>query len=197
MAILGTSRARRRAGASGGSWRWLAVLWFCLGWGQAWGQVIPREYQLKAVLLYNLTQFVEWPKGAFESETAPLVVGVLGEDPFGSALDEAVRNERSNNRRLVVKRCTSLEEAGKCALLFVSGNRSKDFPGIVAGLKGRPVLTVADADGFLQSGGMIRLAQTPDSKIRLKINLEEARASGLNISAKLLRVAEVADRKAD
>ena len=40
-----------------------------------------REYQVKAVFLFNFTQFVNWPPAAFPEDTALLVIGVLGDDP--------------------------------------------------------------------------------------------------------------------
>jgi hypothetical protein len=59
-----------------------------------------QEYQLKAVFLFNFAQFVEWPASAFPSPETPLVIGVLGEDPFGPYLDETVRGEKVNDRPL-------------------------------------------------------------------------------------------------
>src|SRR4051812_12970096 len=41
-------------------------------------------YQLKAVFLFNFAQFVEWPAGAFRAANSPLIIGVLGENPFGT-----------------------------------------------------------------------------------------------------------------
>ena len=62
----------------------------------------PRasEYQIKAVFLFNFAQFVDWPPGAFPDSTAPLVIGVLGDDPFGPYLDETVRGETVRGRPL-------------------------------------------------------------------------------------------------
>lgn len=49
------------------------------------------EYQVKAVFLFNFAQFVTWPS---QPADAPLVIGILGDDPFGSYLDETVRGEK-------------------------------------------------------------------------------------------------------
>src|SRR2546430_1625474 len=61
------------------------------------------EYQLKAVFLFNFAQFVEWPAQASTEPDAPLVIGVLGQNPFGSYLDELVRGEKVGPHPLVVR----------------------------------------------------------------------------------------------
>ena len=54
------------------------------------------EYQVKAVFLFNFAQFVDWPSKAFPEPQTPLVIGVVGEDPFGPYLDETVRGEKDS-----------------------------------------------------------------------------------------------------
>src|SRR6266702_4256829 len=78
------------------------------------GATATREYQVKAVFLFNFTQFVEWPAGAFARVNTPLVIGVLGDDPFGAYLDETVRGETANGRPLVVVRYRRVQEIGDC-----------------------------------------------------------------------------------
>src|SRR6267378_1758058 len=149
-----------------------------------------REYQVKAVFLFNFAQFVEWPTNAFPEAQTPLVIGVLGEDPFGAYLDETVRGEKVNDRPLVVQRYHRVEEIKACHVLFISRSETENLEPIFTNLKGRNVLTVSDAVGFAQRGGMIRFV-TEKNKIRLRINLEAAKAAGLTISSKLLRPAEI------
>ena len=162
-----------------------------------YGQSAPsREYQIKAVFLFNFTQFVNWPPTAFPEDTTSLVIGVLGDDPFGSYLDDIVRGEQVNSRRLTVKRYRRPEDARACQVLFISRSENKNLDKTLAELKGTEVLTVSDADAFAAQGGMIQLA-TEGGKIRLKINVEAARASSLTISSKLLRSAEIVGGRDD
>lgn len=149
-----------------------------------------REYQVKAVFLFNFTQFVEWPAEAFAHSTAPLVIGVLGEDPFGAFLDETVRGETASGRSLIVERYRRVQEIGNCQVLFISRSESDRLDQILASLAGKPVLTVGDIEGFAVRGGVIRLA-TVGGKVRLRINLNSAKAAKLIISSKLLRPAEI------
>src|SRR5258708_35454074 len=55
---------------------------------------ISREYQLKAVFIFNFTQFVEWPASSFPTDQAPIVIGILGKNPFGGYLGEIVSGEK-------------------------------------------------------------------------------------------------------
>ena len=162
-----------------------------LGGRDASAQTPPsREYQIKAVFLFNFAQFVEWPPAAFANSNAPIVIGVLGEDPFGEYLDETVRGERVNNRPLEVQRYRQVDDIRTCHVLFVSRSESSRLESILATLRGRSILVVSDGDDFIQRGGMIRLAAA-QNKIRLMVNLEAARAASLTISSKLLRSAEI------
>ncbi len=146
----------------------------------------PPEYQIKAVFLFNFALFVEWPASAFSDDRAPLVIGVLGTDPFGAQLDEAVRGEKIGERPLVVRRYRRVEEVTDCHILFLSGSEAGATEKILARLKDRSLLTVGDTDNFNRQGGMVRFVNE-NNKIRLKINVDAAKAAGLVISSKLLR----------
>jgi hypothetical protein len=148
------------------------------------------EYALKAVFLFNFAQFVEWPATAFAAPQAPLVIGVLGEDPFGEYLDSTVHGETINDHPMVVQRYRRVEDIGTCHILFVSRPEEGRLEQILAALRGREILTVGDMDNFAGRGGMIRLV-TDHNRIRLHINLDAARAADLTISSKLLRPAEI------
>lgn len=149
-----------------------------------------REYDLKAAFLYNFVTFVEWPKDALP-EGKPLVIGILGQDPFGATLDEIVAGEKVRQSPLEVRRCRSVEEARQCHIVFISASEAARLPAIMQELRTRPVLTVADMAHFLDAGGII--AFTTDGRVQLHISPAAARRAGLSISSKLLRVAKVVE----
>lgn len=169
---------------------WLLLLIGLLQNGATWSATATPEYQLKAVFLFNFTQFVEWPPQSFADVDSPLVIGVLGNDPFGPYLDETVRGETINGRPLTVQRYNDLSNIKNCHVLFISRSEATHLAQILAALKGKSILTVSDADNFNRDGGIIRLA-TVDNKIRLRIALEAAKAANLTISSKLLRPADI------
>jgi hypothetical protein len=146
--------------------------------------------QVEAVFLFNFTQFVSWPANAFATDTAPLVLCVLGEDPFGSYLDETIRDERIGARALVLRRYRRIEDAGDCHILFISRSEAANLAEILQWLDGRSILTVSDADDFGVRGGMIRFL-VDEGRVMLRVNVAAAQAVGLTISSKLLRVAEI------
>lgn len=156
----------------------------------------PTEYQVKAAFLFNFSQFVDWPAASFADSRSPLVIGVLGDDPFGATLDEIVRGEIVNGRALVVRRYQSLDQLDTCHILFIDRSQDSQLDAIVAALKGRSVLTVGDFESFAQRGGMIRFA-TVGNKIRLRVNLAAAQQAKLTISSKLLRPAQIVEAGQD
>ena len=152
----------------------------------------PRtsEYQLKAVFLFNFVQFVDWPPSATQDSQPSLLIGILGDDPFGTFLDEIVRGERLGARSIQVRRYRRIADIEACNILFISRSENERVAEILSAVKNRPVLTVSDGDGFASQGGIIQFF-TDKNRIRIRINLDAAEAANLTISSKLLRVAEV------
>ena len=162
-----------------------ALFTCCLGFAglSARGQV-AQEYDLKAAFLCKFALFVNWPTNAFPDAKTPITIGVLGSDPFGKSLDEVARNAIVQKRKLVVESYGSVEsmiglaaETNKiCHILFVSQSESGKLGKILAGLKGRPILTVGESDRFCQNGGMIQFVIV-ENKVRFIINQKAAKAA--------------------
>jgi hypothetical protein len=149
-----------------------------------------REYQIKAAFLYNFVQFVKWPPSAFAGPQAPFCIGVLGDDPFGSALDATVQGESINGRRFVVLRSSQLDDLEGCQMIFICRSEEGQLPGILAQLKSRQILTVSDISGFADEGGDIDFYLSGD-KVRFEINPEPARQCGLQISSQMLALGKI------
>ena len=149
-----------------------------------------QEYQVKAVFLYNFTQFVGWPTTTSAEAQTPIIIGILGDDPFGSYLDDTVRGEKVGDRPLIVRRYRHLEDVDDCQILFISRSEAVHFEQIAARLKDRSILTVSDADPSGKRGGIVRFVTEKD-RVKLHISVSSAKDAGLTISSKLLRVAEI------
>jgi YfiR/HmsC-like len=167
---------------------WLML--FCLGLSAARSQTVSHEYPLKAVFLFNFAQFTDWPTNAFDKPDSPLVIGVLGDDPFGAVLDDTVRDEIVNGRKFVVERYRRVEDIKTCHILFISQSETKRLDKNVAALKGKPVLTVSEIDNAAQRGVRVQFI-TENNKIRFKINTDSLEEAKLTMSSKLLRLAEI------
>jgi hypothetical protein len=178
---MGALRVRTRAAA-------LALLIAAGLLGGRPALAAPTAQQVEAVFLFYFSQFVDWPPGAFAGEGSPIVIGVLGDDPFDGTLDQAVAGERVDGRPIAVRRLKSIAEAKGCQILYISSSEAPQLAQILDALKGRNVLTVSDLDHFVESGGMIRFVLI-DQHVRLRINAGAAQAAGLKLSSKLLRAA--------
>lgn len=178
-------------------WRFspcIGLLFLLAGLNQASGAAleVSKEAKLEAVLLFNLARFVDWPPEAFATTNAPLVIGILGRDPFGPTLEEVVRGELANGHPLRVKHCSTVHDAAECQIVFVSSSERSRAKAIVSDLKARPVLTVSDVEAFCRSaGGMVAFYVNEQHRIRVRLNLEAAKTAGLNVSSKLIQVAEL------
>ncbi len=150
----------------------------------------PDEYQVEAVFLLHFTQFVEWPAEAFPAANTPFVIGVLGQDPFGHALDEAVRGETVNGHPLVVKRFAAAAELSPCQILFIDRSAVNQADRVIGSLMHTGTLTVTNFEVPAPADSIIRFLNE-DQRIRLRINVDYARSAGLTISSKLRRPSQV------
>jgi len=146
------------------------------------------EYRIKAAFLYNFARFVEWPKTVSRDRAEPIVLGLLGRDPFGSLLETTIKGKSVNGRPLVVRRFANLEELKPCHLIFISSSEKRSVPEVLQLLQGQSVLTVSEVEGFLRQGGVINFIIENDT-VRFDINLEAAGRAQLSVSSQLLKVA--------
>jgi hypothetical protein len=150
----------------------------------------PTEYQIKAAFLYNFVKFVEWPPETLPGNRAPIVVAVLGKDPFGSALDDVILGKVVDGHPIQILRTNSMQDLKACQIAFISPSEVKRLPEILVGLRGSSVLTVGEADHFAQLGGMIQFT-LEGNKVRFAINVDAAERARLKVSSKLLSLATV------
>jgi hypothetical protein len=147
------------------------------------------EYSVKAACLYRFAQFIDWPADSLGNDNAPLIVGVLGQDPFGGAIDQVIAGKTVNGRPLVIRRFQWGEDLRHCHILFISSSEQKRLSQILNSLKGASVLTVGEMDQFGQQGGMIRFILS-DGKVTFEINLTAGEQARLRFSSKLLALAK-------
>jgi hypothetical protein len=151
----------------------------------------PKEYTLKAVYLYSFGRYVEWPKTSFAATKAPFVVGILGEDLFGGALDEIAKKRTSQGRKIVIKRFATPEAyKSPCHILFVSRSLTADHQAaVIAKTSGKPVFVVGETPGFAEHGGTANFIADGD-RISIEINVDSTRRAQLRVDARLLALAK-------
>ena len=179
----------------------IAVFSMTLNWtasagAQAGDASDSSEYLIKAGFIYNFAKFVEWPSTALAEPDSPIVIGVLGTDPFGDIINHVVEGKKIGMRGFVVRRfkwskeLKDLKDFKECRILFVSSSEKMHFEEIVDAVRGLPILTVGETPGFAERGGMIRL-MLEDNRVRFEVNVEAAQHGNLNISSRLLTLARI------
>lgn len=144
------------------------------------------EYKVKGAFLLNFAKFTKWPADEFATDNSPITIGIVGEDPFGSTLDQLVAGETIGTRRIVVKRLAPSEDLSQCRILFIP--KSADAADVLKHAVSPGVLTVGESDDFLDAGGVIRLL-IEDKKVRFEVNMDAAERAHLTISSQLLKLA--------
>lgn len=153
------------------------------------------EYEVKAAYIFNFAQFVDWPPTAFTSPDAPIILGILGSDPFGIIVEKTFLKRTVRNRKWEVKYFDSIDEISNCHILFVSNISPAEFENVKAKLKGAGTLTVGNGiPGFCEAAGIINFTSKNDVK-RFEVNVEAALEAKLSISSKLLSLARIVKTK--
>jgi hypothetical protein len=150
----------------------------------------PSEYQLKAAFLFNFAKFIDWPATSPASPQSPFLICVLGQDPFGSVLDDTLKGKVIGARPLVLHRLRDKAEAGLCQIVFVSSSESAHLAEILGSLQRANVLLVGDTNGFAALGGTIEFT-LDNNQVRFTINTDASARSGLKFSSKLLALAKI------
>jgi YfiR/HmsC-like len=152
------------------------------------------EYQVKAAFLYNFAKFVEWPLGTFANSTDPIGICIVGQNPFGSTLENMVQGKKVGDRTFAVRRLPDMQQANQCQILFIGASEWKRTRALLNAVKGSGVLTVGESDDFTVLGGIISF-RLDGPRVRIKVDLQTAEHAKLRISSKLLSLAEIAKRQ--
>lgn len=160
-------------------------------WGAIPAAAQVSEYAVKAAFVYRFSEFVEWPPSSFKSGDSPITICVLGENPFGTSLQQMTSGKVFAGRHFAVKQLQDAALApAACQLLFISRSEKARLRSVLTALGKAPVLTVGDTGGFAERGVMINLF-LERGKVRFEINARAAERAGLQISSKLLSLAKL------
>jgi hypothetical protein len=140
------------------------------------------ETSIKATFLYKFAPFVTWP----DSDPAkPFTICVVGADPFGAVLDQAVSGQTYAQRPLQIARIETVSRQSGCDVAYLGGSRAQPVEAALEALRGAPVLTVTDEG---RPDGIIAF-RLDGGHVRFRIDEDAAADSGLTISSKLLSLA--------
>jgi hypothetical protein len=147
----------------------------------------PNEYRVKAAFILNFARFIDWPGDGY-GEGGALVVGIVGDDPFGGSLDQ-LNGTTVNGHRIVIRRLKAEDYLKACQILFVSSSERNRLGKILESVRGGSVLTIGELPQFNQAGGIIKFV-IQDDRVRFEINTGAAGQARLRISSKLLALSK-------
>lgn len=150
-------------------------------------RAIVSTQAVYAAFTLNLTRFVSWPESAFAEPEAALMIGTMPRDPINAHLDAAAKLERFNNRPIRTIRIRNMDDVAKCHVIFMPKNHPRQAA-VLERAAGKPILTISDAEGFLALGGHVQFVPQPPHT-KLKVSVENLKASGLAGRSQLLRLA--------
>jgi hypothetical protein len=148
------------------------------------------EYPVKLAFLYNFTKFIEWSAASYRDPQAPMVICIVGRDPFDPGLEDALRRRKAGAHPVNVRTLNPGGPLSGCHIVFVPVSEKEQALRIVRGLRGSSILTVGETEGFAMYSGIINLT-VEKNKVRLEVNLPAAQRAGLKISSNLLNVAKI------
>lgn len=153
-----------------------------------------KEYLVKAAFIYNFVKFVEWPGAKAIQQQSKIDICVLGDSDLAAAKEVFRAASTARQTLSIVQEPDAKNITKHCHIVFIGKSENAQIGEIMTLLKGSPVLTVSDIDGFAESGGMIGFV-TSDNKVKVEVNTKAASAAGLRVDAQLLEIAvKVVDR---
>lgn len=177
--------------------RWLVWLLFLPVALSAAQTGAAPEYSIKAGYILLFTRYVEWPDSAFGTPAAPIVICVLGADPFGSVLDQTLAGQQSQHRPLSVRRIADPQAAEGCHVVFIGASVNKQTRQWLQTLAQRPVLTITEHLEALDQGAMLCFVsdvQGGQARIRFEASLPSMQRAGLTASSQMLVAARKVHR---
>jgi len=147
------------------------------------------ERQVKALCIMNFARYTQWPQWTFADTNAAISIGIVGQDALREDLRRAVARKTINGRPVIVRSLEPGGESDDCQILFISASESKHIPDIIERVRNKPVLTIGETDSFLKEGGAINFALR-NGKVRFDVNLDAVRSGGLQLSSKVLVLAD-------
>ncbi len=154
----------------------------------------PSEYQLKAAFIYNFLQFVEWPAETLQTPGSPIILEILGDDPFGAEIDKAFQNKTVNGHPVVIQRHKIFDSHRLCHVVFICKSERDRSPQIVENIGNRSIFSIGDFEDFADRGGVVNFLNE-EGKLRFEINLAAVKRARLQVSSKLLRLARIVGKK--
>jgi hypothetical protein len=145
------------------------------------------DTELKATFIMNFLRMVRWNASASEVDVSTLGVCALSNSELFGLVRAAGRGKGVGDRTINVI-VTPDPEPAACRVVIFEASQYGRAPAVLKRFDHAPVLTIGNGPGFLKAGGMFELV-IDDGRLQFNACLEAIRRSGLEVSARLLRLA--------
>lgn len=140
------------------------------------------EYEKKALYVYNLPNYVFWPRGI---KTDKFLVGIMGESALKSALASNLYGKKINDLPAIVEPYSPA--SGKFYhMIFVAESKQKEFYKLKKELKDQAVLLITE-NAYLEKAGAHICFYIDGDKVRFKVNKKGIEKCGMNVSEQLIK----------
>lgn len=146
------------------------------------GTMKAQDEMFKALYMYNFTRYVQWPTAYRSGEFVIVVIG--GTPGMAQELEKIANRKKVVNQTIVIKKASSLEQVGKCHMVYLGENKSNLIDQAVQAFRGKPTLIVTDKPGLCKLGAAINLVKV-DGKQKFEVNSGNITGSGLQVSNEL------------
>ena len=145
--------------------------------------------EIKAALMFKFPVYVRWPDDAETHLIDEFKCCVLGNDRLADLMS-GFNGKTLMDKTIRVRRISDIASLEDCRMLFIGSPGGGALCKVLRAVRGKPILTVGDGEGFAENGVIINFIVV-DGSVRFEINPEAAKRAGLDISSKLLRLAEI------
>lgn len=148
-----------------------------------------NEYLLKAGYIEKIIHFIEWPEIQNNNDSI-FKIDVFGDDKFNYALGEIFNKVKAKNKKVKIRTVKNIEDLTTCQMLVISKIKPGDLSKLLNYVKGKPILTISDSDGFAEAGCCINFYEY-ENKLRFEINQKSTEEAGFTVDYRLLKIAKV------
>lgn len=148
------------------------------------------EYEMKAIAFEKLSLFIEWPAHTFDKAKEEFIIGILGKNPFGNNLEEVYKVRKIKNKNVKIIYIKDIYQVADCHILFISKTEKNELKKILDFTKTKPILTIADSEGFAEAGCFINFYNY-ENKLRFEINQKALESASFTVDYKLLHVSKI------
>lgn len=148
----------------------------------------PTEINVKTAYIYQIPKFITWPDGALQSPDRIFLCVWGTADEYEQALRK-LHLRKVQNHSLHIRYINKPSQINDCNILFLTGPKARKFINKhYTRLTNNHILTIGEASGFAQYGGVIGFT-LKDNRVGVEVNAQVAEDSGIMISANLLEIA--------